>query len=161
VAEIPHTDRTDRAILDELQADARLPLRDLADRVGLAPSTGAERVRRLRERGVITGTHAAVDPRALGRSVEAMVFAQVRPLSRELIDRFKADAMAMPEVLAVFVLAGGDDFLLHVGVPDVAALHAFLVDRLSVRREVVQFRSSIIYDHERKRVLENLAPQPD
>jgi len=65
----------------------------------------------------------------------------------------------MPEVMAVFVLAGGDDFLLHVGVPDIQQLHSFLVDKLSVRKEVVQFRSSIVYSHGSKDSLENLIPQ--
>jgi DNA-binding Lrp family transcriptional regulator len=58
---------------------------------------------------------------------------------------FKASASKMPEVLSVFVLAGGDDFLLHVGVPDLDALHAFLLDRLSKRREVTGFRTSVIF----------------
>jgi hypothetical protein len=58
----------------------------------------------------------------------------------------------------VFVLAGGDDFLLHVGVSDVQHLHSFLVDKLSSRKEIVQFRSSIIFTHGRKQALENLRP---
>ena len=156
MSETPNLDRTDRRILEALQRDARIPMRELATIAGAAPSTCSERVRRLESRGVITGFHTAVDLEALGRSVEAMVFTQVRPLSRDLIDQFHSDALAMPEVMAVFVLAGGDDFLLHVGVRDIAALHSFLVDSLSSRREVVQFRSSIVYVHGRKEALEDL-----
>jgi DNA-binding Lrp family transcriptional regulator len=48
-------------------------------------------------------------------------------------------------VRRVFVVAGGDDFLLHVGVPGLDALHAFLLDRLSKRREVTGFRTSVIF----------------
>lgn len=149
-------DRTDRAILAELQRDARIPMRDLAEIVGVAPSTCSERIRRLQQSKVVTGFHAAVDLPSLGRTVQAMVFAQVRPLSRELIATFHRDALAMPEVMAVFVLAGGDDFLLHVGVPGIQELHSFLVDKLSSRREVIQFRSSIVYAHGEKRALEDL-----
>lgn len=149
-------DRLDRQIIDALQRDARVPLRDLAELVGAAPSTCSERIRRLEARGVITGFHARVDLPALGRSVQALVFAQVRPLSRALIDSFYRDSLAMPEVMAVFVLAGGDDFLLHVSVADIAQLHSFLVDRLSSRKEVVQFRSSVIFIHGQKETLENL-----
>ncbi|GAA1975155.1 hypothetical protein GCM10009798_40490 [Nocardioides panacihumi] len=105
---------------------------------------------------MITGFHAHVDCAVLGRSVQAMVAAQVRPLSRGLIDEFHRDALRMPEVMAVFVLAGGDDFLLHVGVPDIQQLHSFLVDKLSVRKEIVQFRSSIVFSHSRKDSLEDL-----
>lgn len=151
-------DRTDRAILIELQRDARIPMRDLAEIVGVAPSTCSERIRRLQSSKVVTGFHAAVDLPSLGRAVQAMVFAQVRPLSRDLISTFHGDALAMPEVMAVFVLAGGDDFLLHVAVPDIQDLHSFLVDKLSSRREVIQFRSSIIYAHGEKRALEDLKP---
>ncbi|MCD4523789.1 Lrp/AsnC family transcriptional regulator [Nocardioides sp. cx-173] len=156
--ETPLLDRIDSQIVHALQRDARLPLRDLAEIVGVAASTCSERIRRLQAREVISGFHAEVDLTALGRSVEALVFAQVRPLSRDLIERFHHDALAMPEVMAVFVLAGGDDFLLHVGVGDVQQLHSFLVDRLSSRKEVVQFRSSIVFTHGRKQALENLRP---
>ncbi|MFD2416990.1 Lrp/AsnC family transcriptional regulator [Amycolatopsis pigmentata] len=149
-------DRVDRQIVHELQRDARIPMRDLADVVGVAASTCSERIRRLQSRGLVTGFHADVDLASLGRSVQALVFAQIRPLSRALISRFHDEALAMPEVMAVFVLAGGDDFLLHLGVTDVAHLHSFLVDKLSARKEIVQFRTSVIFSHGRKRALEDL-----
>jgi DNA-binding Lrp family transcriptional regulator len=142
-------DQIDTQIVTELQRDARQTNRELAARVGIASSTCFERVRRLHGQGVIRGYHAEVDMAAVGRQVQALVFAQVRPLSRELIDTFQREAAAMPEVMSVFVLAGGDDFLLHVGVPRIETLHAFLVDRLSARREVISFRTSVIFRHER------------
>ncbi len=138
-------DELDARIIGLLQLDARISNRELARQLGLAPSTCLERVRALTRRGVIRGYHADIDPGALGRGVQAMVSVQVRPLSRAVIDTFKASASAMPEVLHVFVLAGGDDFLLHVGVPDLDALHAFLLDRLSKRREVTGFRTSMVF----------------
>lgn len=154
-------DEIDVRIVHELQRDARQTNRELAAGVGIASSTCFERVRRLHEHGVIRGYHADVDLAAIGREVQALVFAQVRPLNRELIDGFQREATAMPEVMSVFVLAGGDDFLLHVGVPRIEALHAFLVDRLSRRREVIGFRTSVIFRHERNPavgVLDGSAP---
>jgi len=76
-------DALDRAILRRLQQDGRQTNRDLAEAVGIAPSTALERTRALRARGVITGVHAAVDPVALGRSVQALVGVRIRPQSRE------------------------------------------------------------------------------
>lgn len=149
-------DELDSAILQHLQADARQTNRDLARTLGIAPSTCLERVRALRDRGVITGYHAEVSLPALNRGVQALLHVQVRPLSRTVIESFKAYAMTLPEVLSVYVLAGGDDFLVHVAVPSVDSLHAFLMDKLSPRREVVGFRSSIIYEHARKPVTEPL-----
>ncbi|WP_211346706.1 Lrp/AsnC ligand binding domain-containing protein [Actinokineospora cianjurensis] len=55
--------------------------------------------------------------------------------------------------------AGDDDFLIHVSVQSIDHLHAFLVDRLAVRKEIVTFRSDIIYRHLRDPVLEPL-PAP-
>ncbi|GAA2215088.1 Lrp/AsnC family transcriptional regulator [Nonomuraea monospora] len=145
-------DELDSAIIRLLQTDARQSNRELARQLGIAPSTCLERVRALTRRGVIRGYHADIDPAALNRGVQAMVSVQVRPLSRAVINTFKESAAAMPEVLSVFVLAGGDDFLLHVGVRDLDHLHGFLLDRLSKRKEIVGFRTSVVFQQVQKAV---------
>jgi DNA-binding Lrp family transcriptional regulator len=58
--------------------------------------------------------------------------------------------------VGVFVVSGGDDFLLHVAVPDTDALYAFVIDRLTERREVGDVRTSVVYEHIRRPVLESL-----
>lgn len=146
-------DDIDSAILAYLQRDARLTNRELARLVGVAPSTCLERVRALRARGVITGYHAAVDPRALGRNLQALVFARLRPLSREVITGFQDYLSQLTEVLSVFVVSGDDDIVIHVAVRDIERLHAFLMDRVSARREVMTFRSSVIYQQTATHVL--------
>src|SRR6266851_3496875 len=104
-------DELDSEIIRLLQADARQSNRELARRLGVAPSTTLERVRALTRRGVIRGYHAEIDLNALNRGVQALIAVQVRPLRRSVIDDFKDSASQLPEVLTVFVLAGGDDFL--------------------------------------------------
>jgi DNA-binding Lrp family transcriptional regulator len=151
-------DELDSAIVQHLQRDARQTNGDLARTLGIAPSTCLERVRALRERGVISGYHAEISLAALNRHVQALLHVQVRPLSREVIEGFKQYVTALPEVLSVFVVAGGDDFLVHVAVPSVDALHGFLMDKFSKRREIVGFRSSIIYQHARNQVITSLHP---
>ncbi|MGK5683300.1 Lrp/AsnC family transcriptional regulator [Actinoplanes sp. URMC 104] len=152
-------DELDTRIVAQLQSDARLSNRELARQLGVSPSTCLERVRSLTRRGVIRGYHADIDPAALNRGVQAMVSVQVRPLNRDVIDTFKAHVSQMPEVLSVFVLSGGDDFLLQVGVPDLDALHAFLLDRLTKRREVTGFRTSMIFQQVRNPT-PGLLPRP-
>jgi DNA-binding Lrp family transcriptional regulator len=149
-------DDIDSAIVRELQTDARQTNRDLAARIGVAPSTCLERVRTLRARGAITGYHAQISLPALNRHVQALVAVQIRPLSRAVIEDFTRYATGLPEVLSAFVLAGGDDFLVHVAVPDMDALHAFLMDRFTKRREVTSFRTSVIFQHTQNRVVEPL-----
>lgn len=146
-------DELDSAIVANLQRDARQTNRDLARTLGIAPSTCLERVRALRDRGVITGYRAEVSLSALNRHVQALLHVQIRPLSREVITGFKQYVTPLPEVLSVFVVAGSDDLIVHVAVPGIDELHAFLMDKFSKRREVVGFRSSIIYQHAQNQVI--------
>jgi len=152
-------DELDAAIVAELQRDGRQTNRELARRLGIAASTCLERVRLLRRRGVILGYRAVISPTALNRGVEAFVSTRLRPLNRAVIDTFKQAVIELPEVVAVYVIAGDEDFLIHVSVPDLDHLHAFLVDRLAPRREVVSFRSQIVYQSAHKDVLERLADE--
>jgi DNA-binding Lrp family transcriptional regulator len=149
-------DEVDSAIIRELQEDARQPNQDIARKVGIAPSTCLERTRLLRRRGVIRGYHADIDLKSLNRGVQALVAAQVRPLSRRVIESFQNSVAALPEVASVFTLAGSDDFIIHVTAQDIDHLHAFLVDRLTSRREIVGFRTSIVYRHQVNPVLSRL-----
>jgi DNA-binding Lrp family transcriptional regulator len=143
-------DELDSAILRELQADARLTNRELAARLGLAPSSCLVRTRALREQGVLKGFHAEVDLAKIGRGVQALIAFTIRPLGRDVIRGFETFALQQPEVLAVFVLGGSDDFLVHVATPTIADMHAMLVDRFSKRKEVIGFRTSIVYTHKRR-----------
>ncbi|HVV12939.1 Lrp/AsnC family transcriptional regulator [Amycolatopsis sp.] len=149
-------DELDSAIIRCLQKDARQSNRDIARKLGIAPSTCLERTRLLRQRGVIRGYHAEIDLPSLHRGVQAIVAVQVRPLSRTVVERFERSVSDLPEVLSVFTMAGSDDFLVHVTAQDIDHLHAFLLDRFTSRREIVGFRTSIIYQHLRKVVLEEL-----
>ena len=83
-------DEFDSAIIRELQADARLTNRELAARLGLAPSSCLVRTRALRERGILTGFHAEVDLAKIGRGVQALIAFTIRPLGRDVIRDFKA-----------------------------------------------------------------------
>ncbi|GAA2455334.1 Lrp/AsnC family transcriptional regulator [Actinomadura vinacea] len=149
-------DELDTEIVRLLQTDARQSNRELARRLGIAPSTCLERVRTLTRRGVIRGYHADINPADLNRGVQALVSVQIRPLSRTVINTVKDDVSGMPEVISVFVVAGGDDLVLHVGVPDLDRLHAFLLDRLSKRKEIVGFRTSVIFQHVHNTALSRL-----
>src|SRR3954451_12610071 len=100
------------------------------------PSTSSERVRALRATGVIRGYHADVALEALNRHVQALIAGRIRPPSREILEGFRDWASGLPAILGVFVVSGGDDFLLHVGVPNTDGLYAFVIDTLAGRDEV-------------------------
>lgn len=154
-------DRTDRVILRELQNDARLSNKELAARTGLAPSSCLERVRRLREDGVLRGFHAEVDPAALGIGIQALIAVRIRQHSRAMNDAFRAAMLRRPEVIATQHVAGEDDYMIHVVVRDVAHLRNFTLDELTTREEVAHVETSLIFDHQRSWVLPDYAGEDD
>jgi DNA-binding Lrp family transcriptional regulator len=149
-------DSLDHALLRALQHDARTTNRDLARAVHVSPSTSSERVHALRADGVIRGYHADVALDALNRHVQALTAVRVRPPSRENIEAFRDWVSRLPEIVGVFVVSGGNDFLLHLAVPDTDALYAFVIDRLTERPEVADVNTSVVYEHMRRPVLEPL-----
>jgi DNA-binding Lrp family transcriptional regulator len=146
----------DAAILSELQRNGRATNRAIAESVHVSASTSLERIRSLRERGVIRGVHAEADLPALGREVQALISIRIRPPSRENIESFRDWARRLPETVGVFVVSGGNDFLLHVAVRNTDALYAFVIDRLTERPEVADVNTSVVYEHIRNFVIQPL-----
>ncbi len=151
-------DELDTAILHELQADARRTNRDIAAAVGVSPTTALDRTRGLRDRGVIRGASLDVDLAAIGRPVQAMIAVRIRPPSRRNIEGFRNWVAALPDTIGVFVTSGTEDFLIHVAVADNDSLYAFVIDRLTERPEVADVRTSVVYEHLRKRRVDPLRP---
>lgn len=146
-------DRTDFDILTALQNDGRLSNKELAAAVGLSPSSCLERVRALREAGVLRGFHADVDPDALGVAVQAMIAIRLGVHSRETYEAFRAHLASRPEVVAFFYVSGRDDFLLHVAVRDTRHLRELMVDQITSRSEVSHVETSLIFEHGRSRAM--------
>lgn len=150
-------DRIDHAIIGELQNDARLTNKELAARVGLAPSSCLERVRRLRHAGVLRGFHADVNPEALGIGLQAMVAVRLRIHGAGEFDTFTQHLRAMPEVVAAYHVAGSIDFLIHVAVRDAEHLRAVTWDGLTSREEVAHLETSLIFEVQRSPGLPNFS----
>ncbi len=149
----PALDDTDRRLLRELVADARIPNNALAQRAGIAPSTCLGRVRALRHSGVIRGYHADVDPAALGRPIQAMISVRLQSHARGHIPDFMAKIATLPEVLNVFFLGGADDFHVHIAATSTDNLRDFVVVNLSGDPDVALTETNLIFDHIRAGVV--------
>ena len=139
-------DRIDNEILAQLQKNARLPNKELAARLGLAPSTCLERVRRLGAAGVFQSFTARVDPKVLGIGLQAMIALRLSRHDRNMVLAFRAHALAQPEVVRVYHMAGRNDFLLHVAVRDTEHLREIALSAFSTREEVVHMETSLSYE---------------
>lgn len=142
-------DRIDFEILAALQEDARLSNKELAARVGLAPSTCLVRVRRLVEDGVLRGFHADIDPGALGVGLMAMVSVRLSKHARETVDAFRTHVLSLPEVVSVYHLAGSVDFLVHVALRDAEHLRDLVLDDFTRRDEVAHLETHVLFEYKR------------
>ncbi|MGK4595737.1 MULTISPECIES: Lrp/AsnC family transcriptional regulator [unclassified Amycolatopsis] len=143
-------DELDKAILAQLQSDARKTNREVAAAVGVSPTTALDRTRGLRERGVIRGALLDVDLPSIGRGVQALIAVRVRPPSRRNIEGFRNWVNVLPDLVGLYVTTGTEDFILHVAVPDNDALYAFVIDKLTERPEVADVRTSMVFEHSRR-----------
>jgi Lrp/AsnC family leucine-responsive transcriptional regulator len=116
-------DATDRRLLAELQADARLSLAELGRRVGLSSPAVAERLRRLEGDGVITGYRAEVDPARLGLGLGVLV--RIRPAPRQLAAVAQL-ARETPEVVECLRVTGDDCYVMTAHVRDVVHLEELI-----------------------------------
>jgi Lrp/AsnC family transcriptional regulator, leucine-responsive regulatory protein len=117
-------DRVDSVILGLLRENGRISWRDLGAAVGLSANAAADRVRRLRDAGVITGFAALVDPAAGGRRLEALVGVILAHGTDS--DRFAIEASRLAPVTEVLHLAGAPDYQLRVSCHDTAELDVLL-----------------------------------
>lgn len=118
-------DSTDRKILAILQEDASLPVAEIAARVNLSQTPCWRRIQKLEESGVIRKRVALVDPDALGLGLTVFVEIETGDHSRDWLDRFAQAVTEMPEVMAVYRMAGDVDYLLEVTVANMAAYDGF------------------------------------
>ncbi|HJQ57812.1 MAG TPA: Lrp/AsnC family transcriptional regulator [Vineibacter sp.] len=137
-------DAIDRRILVELQRDGRLPIVELAERVGLSATPCLRRVKRLEADGVIARYAALVDTKRLGLGVQALVEVTLDDHSEAGVEAFEAAIRDRPEVVACFAVTGEMDFLLMINVADLDAYSAFAMRALLRIPGVKGSRSSFI-----------------
>jgi DNA-binding Lrp family transcriptional regulator len=145
----PALDDVDRALLEALSRDARMPNTKLAETVGVAPSTCLARVRALREAGVLLGFHAEIDLAALGRPLQAMIAVRLAVHARKDIDDFTRAVRSLPGVISVFHVTGVTDYMVWLAAADAQDLREFVVDHLATHRAVAHAETSLIYEHRR------------
>jgi DNA-binding Lrp family transcriptional regulator len=145
---IPEPDEIDHAIVNILLRDGRCTLAEIGKSVGLSAPAVKRRLDRLEESEVITGYTARVDHAKLGRPIEA--FTELRFGGRTKVAEIAAVAADLPEVEAVFTIAGDPDALVHLRVRDVADLTR-VIDRLRRGGKVVGTKTLIVLGTETPR----------
>jgi DNA-binding Lrp family transcriptional regulator len=137
-------DDVDRSLLAELQRDATQAYAALGKAVGLSAGAAHERVRKLREQGVIRRTTVDVDPAAVGRGVAAFVLVEAGTWMGD--QPVKAALEALPEVVEAHVVAGPASLLVKVRTSTTEDLQAalrrlFAIDGVTGTQTIVVLES--------------------
>ena len=123
-------DRIDTNIISQLQQNARLPITELAERVGLSPTPCARRVAKLEEERIITGYTARVDPSKFGLGLTVFIFVELERQSHETLRNFETAIRRFDEVVECHLMTGTRDILLKVVAKDLRSFDRFLEDNL-------------------------------
>jgi len=136
-------DRTDRRILQAMQANARISNLELAEAVGLSPTPCSRRVKRLEESGLIRAHVTLLDQAMLGLKLTAYIGISMDRHTPDRFEAFEAEVMQYPEVMACAVVTGqASDYLLRAVVPDMVYYERFLLGKLTRIEGVTGVHSS-------------------
>ena len=140
-------DRIDFQILGLLRKNARYSNKEIAEKVGLAPSTCLVRTRLLQKSGAITGFKAELNPLALGVGLQAMIAVRLKRHFKPDVEAFRSHALELPEVVRLYHVAGPIDFLAHVWAKDPEHLRDLAMTAFTARTEVSHIETELIFEH--------------
>lgn len=124
-------DRHDKAILKALSAEGRLPVTELAARVGLSKTPCQVRLKRLIEEGYIRGFRADLDPERLGLDHVAFAEVKLTDTREAALNAFNAAVRNAPEIESCHMIAGAFDYLLKVRTADIREYRRVLGEVIS------------------------------
>ena len=137
-------DAIDRKILAELEAEGRLTVTELAERVRLSVSPCHRRLRELERAGAIRGYRAIVDPGAIGLGFHVLVYVTMDREDAETIAKFESALAMVPEVRHAERLFGDPDYLVRVATADLDAYQKLRDEKLATLPGVQRLTSTIV-----------------
>lgn len=135
-------DKIDRAILQRLQQDGRIPNVELAEAVSLSPSSCLRRTKALEADGLIAGYRAELERERIGLGLTIFISLKVEQHSRETSRKIEKALTAIPAVVACHLVSGAADFLVEAVVPNLAWYEQLLLDQILAIGPVTDARST-------------------
>lgn len=141
---MPNLDIVDHKILKLLQADAKLNVNDIAQRLNLTKTPIYERIKRLERTGVIDKYVALVDRKKFTPSIIIFLSGSLNVSKFEQTQEFYDAVMEIDEVLECYLLGGDKDFLLKVIAKDLDSYHEFYSEKIASIPHIGEIRSSFV-----------------
>jgi Lrp/AsnC family transcriptional regulator, leucine-responsive regulatory protein len=137
-------DAKDNAILALLQQNARITVKEIADKIHLSTTPVHERIKRMEATGVIKQYATLVDPNKVNKSLIAICYVRINEHNKTAGIKFIKAINAMPEVLECYTISGEFDFMLKVVTKDMNTYHDFHVNKLSSVDNIGHVQSTFV-----------------
>lgn len=135
-------DKTDIEILKLIQEDSRMTIKEIAGSLNLSTTPIFERLKRLEKQGVIRKYVALLDPKKLGKKLNAFIHISIIDHSKRGVDIFVEHIEKYPEVMECHHVTGDSDFLLKVVVQDIEKYNEFVTEKLSIVPNIDKVKTS-------------------
>ncbi len=139
-------DDIDRKILDILQEDSMIAVKDIAQQVGLSFSPTYERIRAMKQAGIITRYVAILDPEKVGFEIMSYCNITLKEQSGKKLTEFEDKIRKEPNVLEVISLSGTYDYMIKVVARNIKEYNAFLTTVLANMPNIGQYHSHIVLE---------------
>ncbi|MES2458808.1 MAG: Lrp/AsnC family transcriptional regulator [Bacteroidota bacterium] len=137
-------DLMDTRILNLLQKDSSLNVKDIASRIGLSQSPTYERIKKLEAEGFIEKYVALVNREKLGKHLMVICTVTLKEQSIASLKKFEESIVKFEQVLEVMCIAGSSDYLLKIAVEDVNAYHTFVIEQVSSIANISNLSSNFV-----------------
>lgn len=137
-------DEIDKKLLNILQTNSRVTIRELSEQLHLSTTPIHERIKKLEKGGFIKQYITLVDPKKIGKKLIVYISVSLNKHTKDDIDEFEKQMHKMDEVMEAYYISGSSDFLLKVYCTDMDDFHEFITRKFSVIGNITQFFSSFV-----------------
>ncbi|KAA1246124.1 Lrp/AsnC family transcriptional regulator [Aquimarina sp. RZ0] len=137
-------DKTDRSILNLLQKDGKITIKEIAERLNLTTTPIFERVKKLEREGIIKSYKAIVDRKKAGLQLMAFCNVTLNLHQTDYLKKFEKDIQQFPEVTECYHVAGMFDYLVKIYAEDMEHYQYFLSNKLASLDNISKVQSSFV-----------------
>lgn len=125
-------DKIDKKILNQLQENCRITIKELSEILGLSPTPVFERIKKMENAGLINKYVALIDPSLLGKKLTVFLHVTIKDHSKKALDQFLKEVIVLKEVMECYHVTGDFDFFIKIITKDMETYNQFILEKLSV-----------------------------
>lgn len=137
-------DEIDRKLLNILQLNSRITIRELSDKLHLSTTPIHERIKKLERSGYIKQYLTLLDPKLLGKKLIVYISVSLSNHTKDAVDEFEKEMEKFDEVMECYYISGNSDFLIKIHCNDMEDYHNFITFKFSTIKNITQFYSSFV-----------------